>query len=112
MNGEGYGMQIDLATLTTSKSEESAPDTNEPVPLDTPVEYSCKAWVAKDDSIFELPGDVVFKDYTSLMNVGMEYGNVYEEAPVGSPAGSPCDLCNQVPAGEGQDECKARFQCQ
>jgi hypothetical protein len=111
MNGEGYGMQIDLETLAANKKEESAPDTNEPVPLDTPVEYSCKAWTAKDDSIFELPSEVLFKEYSSLMGAGMEYGTTYEVAPSG-PASSPCELCNQVPAGVGQDECKARFQCQ
>jgi hypothetical protein len=111
VEGEGYGMQISLEDLASTRSDESAPDTNEPVPLDIPVMYACKTWTAKDDSIFELPEEVVFRDYASLMDVGMQYGTVYEESPIELGA-SPCELCAQVPAGEGQNECKARFQCE
>lgn len=108
IQGQVYGMKIDLAAAAASAS--TTPDTHEPVPFDAPVDYECKAWPVVDKSIFELPGDVLFKDFSTVVGGGMEYGTIYEESAV--PATSPCDLCNQVSPGPGQDECRARFACQ
>ncbi len=110
VNGETYGMKVDLATMASVKADETAPATNEPVPLDSPVDYNCQAWSEVDTSIFIVPADVLFRDYADLIGGGMEYGTSYGEP--GVPATSPCELCLQVPAGEGRDECQARFQCQ
>ncbi len=112
LGGTSYGMQIDLDTRAQVVVDETAPDTNEVVPLDMPIQYSCKSWVAKDESIFEPPRDILFKDYAALMEQGMEDSTLYGGSVGELPSTSPCALCEQVEPGVGQDECKARFQCQ
>jgi len=109
IQGQVYGMKIDLAAKATTPAS-STPDTHEPVPFDAPVDYECTPWLVVDKSIFELPGDVLFQDFSTVVGAGMEYGTIYEESAL--PATSPCDLCNQVSSGPGQDECRARFACQ
>ena len=103
-------MKIDIATMQSQAQNEAAPETNEPIALDTPVNYDCKPWLAVDPSIFIPPTDVLFTDYASVMGAGMEYGTIYEEGE--SDTATQCALCNQVAPGEGQDQCKAAFNCQ
>lgn len=109
IDGETYGMKIDLDTMAEQKKTGEGPDTHEPVPLDNQVNYSCKAWVNVDGSIFEAPTNIIFKDYSDIVNVGMEYGTVYDEA--GGPS-AQCTLCEKVEAGAGRDECLKAFKCQ
>ena len=51
---------------------------NGPVALDQSVDYDCKPWNKVDGSVFEPPTDVIFRDFGSVINTGMEYGNIYE----------------------------------
>ncbi|MEZ4195230.1 MAG: hypothetical protein R3B53_02420 [Candidatus Paceibacterota bacterium] len=53
IEGETYGMKIDLATMESQKTTGTGPDTREPVPLDEAVNYSCKAWENVDGSILK-----------------------------------------------------------
>lgn len=69
IEGESYGVK------TTANSEASA-DVPLPVPEDESVRYVCTDWVAIDDSIFEIPTDILFQD---AAEVEIEYGTVYEE---------------------------------
>lgn len=106
--GETYGMKISLDDMAKQKATGQGPDTKEPVPLDVPVNYSCKAWQNVDGSIFEPPTNVLFKDYADVVNTGMEFGTVYDEAGGKS---AQCALCEKVEAGPGKDECLATFSC-
>lgn len=110
IQGQTYGMKVSLAMPTSTVATHDSLEAHEPVPFDAPVRYDCTPWLLVDKSIFELPSDVLFRDFASVSGGGMEYGTVYEESAL--PATSPCDLCNQVSPGPGQDECKARFSCE
>ncbi len=109
INGEKYGVKIDINAVEEKRANGEVPDTNEPVPLDAPVQYDCKAWTNVDGSIFEPPSDVIFKDFSTIINTGMEFGTIYEDSP---DKAKQCELCAQVPAGEGRDSCMAAFSCQ
>ena len=111
IEGEKYGMKISLELLQESKSNESAPDAREAVPLDAAVAYTCVPWDVIDGSIFEPPADVLFKDYVDLMNVGMEFGTVYEGESSVTDTQTQCALCDKV-VGDGKAECKKAFSCQ
>jgi hypothetical protein len=71
------------------------------------VSYNCKPWVALDGSVFEVPTDVIFKDYKDLVNVGMEYGTSYGE---GAPAASQCAACDEL-SGTEKAQCRALLSC-
>lgn len=62
-----FGFKSDI----TNKSEI---DSNEPVPLDAQVKYTCTQWENVDGSVFVPPVDVVFKDLRRVIDSGMEYG--------------------------------------
>ena len=66
---ETYGVQIDLASS-------NAVETPLPVPQDEDVRYVCEEWVRIDDSVFEIPSTVLFKDAAAA---SIEYGTIYEE---------------------------------
>ncbi len=55
-------------------SNEAEIDSNEPVPLDAQVKFTCAEWENVDGSVFVPPADVTFKDLGAVMEAGMEYG--------------------------------------
>lgn len=111
INGETYGVKFDTATMAKMQATSSTEiQTNEPVAVDVPVTYECKPWTGVDRSIFEPPSDVLFRDFSEITAAGMEFGTIYEGAESGNA--TQCELCNQVSAGPGQDECKAAFRCE
>ncbi len=108
IEGEKYGMKISLSDLEQSKRTESAPGAHETVPFDSKVSYNCKPWVALDGSVFEVPTDIIFKDYKDIVNVGMEYGTSYEEGDGGA---AQCAACEQLAATE-KAQCRAFLSCE
>ncbi len=109
IEGQSFGMKMDVSKNQEVKNDVNVPDSHEAVPLEAEVKYNCKPWVEVDGSIFEPPQDILFKDYETAIQGGMEYGTTYNEAPA---AESPCSLCERVPAGESRTQCKANFKCQ
>lgn len=75
IDGQQYGMKIDI----DSTSEVSATESREPIPRDVPVAYDCRPWTSIDNSIFEPPATILFQDMSALLETGMEYGTVYTE---------------------------------
>lgn len=108
IDGEKYGMKISLTELMNAQESDTAPDFREPVPIDSDVDYSCKQWKNIDNSIFEVPTDTIFKDYTDLVNTGMEYGNSYSEE--GGEA-NKCAVCEYL-TGSDKSQCMTAFSCQ
>lgn len=108
IDGQSYGMKMSLAESQKVKNDDNAPDSNEAVPLEADVDYTCKPWLIVDGSIFEPPSDVLFKEYDSAVQRGMEDGMIYSQS---STTQTPCGLCEQVPAGESKDQCKRNFKC-
>ncbi len=74
IEGESYGMKMDLSMFDEEEAESS-----EPVSLDEDVQYECKEWENVDRTVFLPPGDVLFQDFGTMIQSGMEYGTVYDE---------------------------------
>jgi hypothetical protein len=106
INGESYGMRADRSAMMATDDASQAPDTREPVPLDQDVTYDCTPWTRVDGSIFEPPADVLFQDYSTLMNMGMEFSTSYEGGA------ESCALCAQLPDATSQAECRTTFACE
>jgi len=109
VDGQKYGMQFDLDKLELARASGDIPDTREPVPLDAALNYDCKPWISFDGSIFQPPSDIIFQDFSNILNMGMEFGTVYEE---NGDTASRCESCAQVPVGAGRNECLVAFSCQ
>lgn len=107
IDGQKYGMKMTLSELEISQSDDTVPEANEAVPLDESVRYSCKPWVSVDGSIFEPPTDIIFTDYSDVVNMGMEFGTSYE----GGAEMDACAMCDQA-EGEARAQCRAMMACE
>ena len=67
IGNDTFGFKSDITSDTEI-------DSNEPVPLDVQVKYTCTEWENVDGSIFVPPTDVTFKDLGTVIEAGMEYG--------------------------------------
>ena len=67
IDGVNYGARYDIGLI------ESA---NLPISQNENVRYSCMNWTQTDDSMFEPPADILFKN---AAEANVEYGTVYEE---------------------------------
>jgi hypothetical protein len=107
IEGEKFGMKIALDTLAESKLESDNLEAKEIVPLDASVDYDCKEWENFDGSVFEPPTDVIFRDFSDIMNTGMEFGTSYGE--MGGEVDS-CSVCNQLSDSE-KAQCLEALSC-
>lgn len=107
IDGETYGMRIDMRELPDAEAEQ--PDTREPVPLDAQVTYDCTPWGNVDPTVFVPPDDVVFSDFSDVLDGGMEFGTVYGDG--GDAGADPCASCEQLP-GEAREQCRAALSCE
>jgi len=73
IDGEQYGMKYDISAQAQSNVE-----ANQPIALEDTVKFDCKNWRNVDESIFQPPADVLFQDFSQVINAGMEYGTVFE----------------------------------
>ncbi|MBP9842752.1 MAG: hypothetical protein KBC62_01985 [Candidatus Pacebacteria bacterium] len=74
IGGDTFGFKSDV-----TKERDEAVDTNEPVPLDAEVKYTCTEWTEVDGSVFVPPVDVQFQDIDAVIDAGMEYGTIEPE---------------------------------
>ena len=110
VEGETYGMQIDLSTFEETANEtDDQPDTREPVPMDEDVRYDCKTWSNVDATVFVPPADITFIDYSDVLQGGMEYGTVYEEA---GESADQCASCEQIPDAAAREQCLTALGCE
>lgn len=107
--GQRYGMKMSTAEFETAQTDETVPDAQEAVPMDAQVSYECKPWVAVDGSIFEPPTDIVFTEYSSAMNAGMEFGTVYEGGV--EMGAEQCAMCDELD-GAAAAQCRAMLSCE
>lgn len=75
INGEQYGFSMVSDAFINE-------DANTPVPADTEVQYNCLTWPRVDNTIFEVPGSVLFTDMTDVQ-AQFETGTIYEDPEVG-----------------------------
>jgi len=69
IEGKKYG-------VTTDAGDTEATDTQEAVPSDVNVRYSCMSWNNVDRSVFIPPVDIIFQDSNEVTG---EFGTIYEE---------------------------------
>ena len=67
------------------------------------INYSCKPWIV-DNSLFTPPNNIEFLDLNQQME---QFEEMSQEAEAVS-----CDLCDQLPTEEGQDQCRQSLNCQ
>lgn len=119
----GYKMSLDFvkqqaAQITTtpdnniSSSNEQTP--SQAVNMKQQADYSCGGW-SEDASMFTVPTDITFTDYSTMMQ-----GAMHGITPPAGAAGagmtsqqksSECAQCDQVPAGAMRNQCKAALKC-
>lgn len=68
IENEMIGFKSDLTTRDKTVL------TKEPVPLDTPIKYTCTEWEGVDGSVFIPPTNIIFSDADTSVKAGMEYG--------------------------------------
>lgn len=102
MDGVTQGVKIQLDKYTEAAVEGSTVTPKEMETIESAIKYDCKPWSSKDDSVFELPQDILFKDFEELMNVGMEDGTVFQ---------NQCSACENL-SGEAKEQCRAFMSCE
>tara|TARA_B100000508_G_scaffold59047_1_gene45829 strand:+ start:6472 stop:7110 length:639 start_codon:yes stop_codon:yes gene_type:complete len=76
IDGEKYGMKMDMSVVESIGGEDQVKQ--QAVPMDQDVQYECVPWRNVDNTVFEPPTEVLFQDFSELLNSGMEYGTIYE----------------------------------
>jgi hypothetical protein len=101
---EGATQGIKIKADLSAPEVEGAVAAKEMESLKSDVKYDCKPWATVDNSVFELPADVLFRDFEEIMNVGMEYGNTFEAA-------DQCASCGYL-SGEAKAQCLKALACE
>jgi hypothetical protein len=94
-DGQSQGFKMS-ATAQISPSGTPAP--NQQVDLDRQVDYNCVNWSA-DQSKFELPNGIEFKDFSAMLAV-----------PTGEDNSAKCAACNELPA-DAKTQCLQILGC-
>lgn len=102
MDESGMGFKTDISKLEAS-GDEGKNEVSEAVDLNKQVEYECNAW-SVDSTVFNIPDNIDFQSYDSLMNSVM--GNDGD-----TPSAIDCSTCDNLPA-EAQGQCRSLLSCQ
>lgn len=79
IEGDTYGLKMSLEKFKSSEDSENS-SLSQPISMDSEVvSYDCKSWSSVDRTVFLPPSDVLFQDYSALMQAGMEEAVLYEE---------------------------------
>jgi len=121
-DGQNNGYKMSLTTIkqqesqvTTSPQSNSSEQTpSQGVNMKQQSNYSCGPW-SEDASMFTVPTNVTFTDYSSMMQ-GAGTGAAAQSgaAPQGMTSQQKqqeCAACNQVPAGSMRNQCLAQLHC-
>ena len=73
IEGIGYGVEMAMSDARAT----STLSAREPVGLDEDVRYDCKRWGNVDKSVFTPPDSVLFRNMTSVMQEGMDFGETF-----------------------------------
>jgi hypothetical protein len=101
-NNSTSGISVPLKEYWESQENE---DIKTPVKADEKVNYKCSAWMDQDEA-FGLPSDVEFTSFQEMIDQAME-----AQTKMMQDSGIDCSVCDQVPAGSAQDQCKAALGC-
>lgn len=99
---DGFRTSITEIEEATSEIGKYARDAGSALNLDQEVDYECSPWAA-DNTMFEVPTNVNFQDFGAMMQDAI--GESKEELNVS------CDVCDNLPTGEAQDQCIQALGC-
>jgi uncharacterized protein YxeA len=116
-DGKTTGYKLSLAAMkeeqakaTMTPGSNPTAQSSQAVNMKQQSNYSCGPWSA-DASMFTVPTNITFTDYSSFMQ-----GGAGAAAQPGSAAGgnnsAECAACNQAPAGAARNQCLAALKCQ
>ncbi|MBY0310350.1 hypothetical protein K2Q16_04370 [Patescibacteria group bacterium] len=108
IDGEAWGMKSSVTQDSGTTSPQL--ETQEPVSLNDDIAYDCTPWVGVDRSVFVPPSDVLFRDLSTIMEGGMEYGTTFEGAVVPG-GGDACAACVLISDSADKAACAERFSC-
>lgn len=108
IEGESWGMKTSVSATASATSPQL--ETQEPVGLNDAVAYDCKPWIGVDRSVFVPPSDVLFRDLSTIMEGGMEYGTTFEASGVPG-GGDPCAACALIDDAAANAACSEQFSC-
>ncbi len=101
---QGIKMKISETAGTGMENMESV-SIKEMESLNTNIKYDCQPWTKVDDSVFEVPGNILFKDMAEIMDVGMEYSTTYEGGA------DQCASCSYL-TGDAKAQCLKMLSCE
>lgn len=101
---EGFKSSIDSFESLRLDDQKGAPDI---LDMDSDVNYSCTSW-DEDPSVFSIPQDIEFVDYSSMINAASVYMNTSETHSQGSQ--NNCAVCENLPAG-AKEHCLTSLSC-
>jgi len=109
----GAGMETGvMMTADPAENQGLFPETGEgndsaPVDENEEIDLSCQRWTV-DGSLFVPPGDVEFVDFSAQLEMMNEQMETVEQ-PTNDQV--DCSVCDQIPAGQGRDQCLVTFGC-
>ena len=119
-DGQKSGYKMSLASIkneatkttnTTSGSTTDQSPAQQGVNMQKQSDYSCGPWAA-DKSLFTVPTDVTFTDYTSMMQGATGASPQKQQGITSQQKQYECSQCDQVPAGSMRNQCRAALKCQ
>ena len=101
MEGSNMGYKSSIVVAGTPVPETTGTQTRTNLDMDEQANFDCQGWNA-DDSMFKLPTNVEFKDFSTMMTV-----------PTGTAtknAGNKCSACDSL-SGEQKTQCLTALGC-
>lgn len=95
-------------TVNATASENSSQKTG--VDYDKKVDYHCEPW-NPDMSVFELPANVSFMEFTPPTSEGSQSVNASGSASVSVPPSDACAACDSLPNAQAKQQCRVALKC-
>jgi hypothetical protein len=100
--GESKGTKLKISSVDVPDDTASSEDDLTDFFDDDTIQYECSKWNA-DNEMFIPPSDIEFQDISAAV---MEIQDA--TAGIGN---LQCDTCNQIPEGQGREECLKALGC-
>jgi hypothetical protein len=119
IDGQSWGVKSQL-NASAPAPDEPRLETQEPIGLHDDVRYECKPWDVVDGSVFVPPSTILFRDLSTILEQGMEYGTTFEGAAVeggstsmSAPSGGEgsCATCAALSDESAREMCEIQFGC-
>lgn len=115
-DGQQSGYKMSLAVMKQqeaqiTESPSNGTSSSQPVDMQQKADYSCGPW-SVDASLFTVPTNVTFTDYSSMMQQGAAQATHSSAANGIKVNPAVCAQCNKAPAGSARSQCLEALHCQ